>query len=62
MAKRDENHVVANSRRKPMKRVVALMLLSMFSVAMLAGCNTVAGAGKDVQKAGQSVEDAAKGN
>ena len=45
-----------------MKRVVALMLLSMFSVAMLAGCNTVAGAGKDVQKAGQSVEDAAKGH
>ena len=34
-----------------MKRVVALMLLSMFSVALLAGCNTVAGAGKDVQKA-----------
>jgi len=62
MAKRDQNHVVANPRRKPMKRVVALMLLSMFSVAMLAGCNTVAGAGKDVQKAGQSVEDAAKGN
>ena len=45
-----------------MKRVVALMLLSMFSVALLAGCNTVAGAGKDVQKAGESVEDAAKGN
>ena len=32
-----------------MKRVVALMLLSMFSVAMLAGCNTGAGAGRDVQ-------------
>ena len=44
-----------------MKRVVALMLLSMFSVALLAGCNTVAGAGKDVQKAGEKVEDAAKG-
>jgi len=39
-----------------MKRVVALMLLSMFSVALLAG------AGKDVQKAGEKVEDAAKGN
>ena len=43
-----------------MKRVVALMLLSMFSVAMLAGCNTVAGAGKDVQGAGQKVEKAAR--
>ena len=43
-----------------MKRVVALMLLSMFSVAMLAGCNTVAGAGKDVQGAGEKVENAAR--
>jgi len=47
-------------REKNMKRLVALMLLSMFSVAMLAGCNTVAGAGKDVQKAGEKVEDAAR--
>ncbi|MCF7750409.1 entericidin A/B family lipoprotein [Bacillus subtilis subsp. subtilis] len=45
-----------------MKRVIALMLLSMFSVAVLSGCNTVAGAGKDVQKAGEKVEDAAKTN
>ena len=44
-----------------MKRVVALMLLSMFSVALLAGWNTIAGAGKDVQKAGEKVEDTAKG-
>ncbi len=45
-----------------MKRAIALMLLSMFSVAMLAGCNTVAGAGKDVQGAGEKVEDAARRN
>ncbi len=43
-----------------MKRLVALMLLSVFSIAVLSGCNTVAGAGKDVQKAGEKVEDAAK--
>ncbi len=42
-----------------MKRVIILMVLSVFSVGMLAGCNTVAGAGKDVQKAGEKVEDAA---
>jgi predicted small secreted protein len=35
---------------KPMKRVVALMLLSMFSMALQWVCNTVAGAGKDVKK------------
>ncbi|WP_313495048.1 entericidin A/B family lipoprotein [Stenotrophomonas sp.] len=45
-----------------MKRLVALMMLSLFSVSVLAGCNTVAGAGKDVQKAGEKVEDAAKGH
>ncbi len=39
-----------------MKRFVALALLAMFSVSFLGACNTMAGAGKDVQKAGQSVE------
>ena len=43
-----------------MKRLVSLMLLSLFSIAVLAGCNTIAGAGKDVQKAGEKVESAAK--
>ncbi|MBD9535805.1 entericidin, EcnA/B family [Stenotrophomonas sp. ATCM1_4] len=43
-----------------MKRVLMLALLGMFSVGMLSGCNTVAGAGKDMQKAGEKVEDKAK--
>ena len=43
-----------------MKRSIALMLLSMFTLSMLSACNTMAGAGKDVQKAGEKVEDAAK--
>lgn len=42
-----------------MKRVIVLMLLAMFSTATLTACNTMAGAGKDVQKAGEKVEDAA---
>lgn len=40
-----------------MKRFVALMLLSLSSVAVLSGCNTVKGFGKDVQKVGEKVED-----
>jgi entericidin A len=44
----------------PMKRLMALLLLALFSVGTLTACNTVAGAGKDVQKAGEKVEDAAK--
>ncbi len=40
-----------------MKRFVALMLLSLFSVAVLSGCTTVKGFGKDVQKVGEKVEE-----
>ena len=43
-----------------MKRLLALMVLSMFSISMLSGCNTMAGAGKDVQKVGEKVEDKAQ--
>ena len=41
-----------------MKRCVMLGLLAMAASVMLAGCNTVAGVGKDVQKVGEKVEDA----
>lgn len=41
-----------------MKRLTALMLLSLFSIGLLSGCNTVKGFGKDVQKVGEKVEDA----
>ena len=43
-----------------MKRLMALLLLAMFSMSFLSACNTVAGAGKDVQSAGENVEDKAK--
>lgn len=43
-----------------MKRLFALMLIAMFSVGTLAACNTVKGAGKDVQKVGEKVEGAAE--
>lgn len=44
----------------PMKRLTALLLLSCFSLGTLTACNTVAGAGKDVQKAGEKVEQKAE--
>lgn len=43
-----------------MKRVMMLMALTLFSVGMLSGCNTMAGAGKDIQGAGEKVEDSAR--
>jgi predicted small secreted protein len=39
-----------------MKRLAALFAL----LALLVGCNTIEGIGKDVKKAGGVVEDAAK--
>jgi len=41
-----------------MKKLTTLVLVSLGLV--LAGCNTMAGIGKDVQKAGSAVENAAK--
>ncbi len=43
-----------------MKRVILLMVLALFSTAVMSGCNTVAGAGKDIQKAGDKIEDKAE--
>lgn len=43
-----------------MKRAMILLMLGMFSIAMLSGCNTVAGAGKDIKGAGDKIEDSAK--
>ena len=41
-----------------MKTITTLLALS-FAV-VLAGCNTMRGAGQDIQKAGSVIEDAAK--
>ena len=40
------------------RSVVALALLAIF----LVGCNTMSGAGKDIQRGGEKVEDAAERN
>ena len=42
-----------------MKRLMALMLLAMFSVGTLSACNTMKGVGKDVEKVGDKVQDKA---
>ena len=40
-----------------MRKHLALALLML---GLLAGCNTIQGIGKDVSKAGQTIEDAAR--
>ena len=45
-----------------MKRLIFLLLLVAFSSSFITACNTMAGAGKDVQKAGEKGEkEACKG-
>jgi predicted small secreted protein len=41
-----------------MKTIFALLVSSLFIV--LTGCNTVAGAGKDLERGGEKVQDTAK--
>ncbi len=43
-----------------MTRNLRLLLLAIAAAAVLGGCNTIEGAGKDIQKAGEKIEDAAK--
>ncbi len=43
-----------------MKRMKTLISLALLASVFLAGCNTIKGAGKDVQKVGEAVEDVAK--
>lgn len=42
-----------------MKKVVFVTFAALLALGSLAGCNTVGGFGKDVQKAGEKVENAA---
>lgn len=41
-----------------MKTLFALLMSSAFVI--LAGCNTVAGAGKDIERGGEKIQDTAK--
>jgi predicted small secreted protein len=43
-----------------MKRITLSLLLAVFALALLSGCNTLQGVGKDVKKAGEKIEDAAR--
>ena len=40
-----------------MKRFILTLLLACFASSFVVGCNTVEGAGKDVQKAGEEVQE-----
>ena len=43
-----------------MTRNISLLLLAIAAAMVLGGCNTIEGAGTDIQKAGEKIEGAAK--
>lgn len=47
------------NKESQMKKISMLFLL-LLSTMVLAGCNTVQGVGKDVQRGGAALEEAAK--
>ena len=43
-----------------MKKTVSLVLAAFVAAMTLSACNTIEGAGKDISKAGDKIEDTAK--
>ena len=43
-----------------MRKIAALLAVAFACTIPLAGCNTMKGAGQDIEKGGQKLEDAAK--
>lgn len=43
-----------------MKRIISVALLALCSAGALTACNTMAGAGRDMQGAGEAVHDTAR--
>lgn len=43
-----------------MKKAIALSFALLMTAGALAGCNTIEGAGEDVEQGGEAVQDAAE--
>lgn len=42
-----------------MKRILSLTLVTLFTVSLLSGCNTMRGAGQDIEAGGEAVQRSA---
>ncbi|MGM0834313.1 MAG: entericidin A/B family lipoprotein [Pseudomonadota bacterium] len=42
-----------------MKKLMGISFILLLTAGALAGCNTISGAGQDVEEGGQAVQDAA---
>lgn len=43
----------------PQSKIASLLALAVFSITLLAGCNTIQGAGEDMEQAGEEVQEEA---
>lgn len=41
------------------QRTLAVVLLSLFTLSLLAGCNTMRGAGEDIEQGGEAIQRSA---
>lgn len=41
------------------QRTLAVVLLSLFTLSLLAGCNTMRGAGEDIERSGEAIQRSA---
>ncbi len=42
-----------------MKRSLAIIMLTLFALSLLSGCNTVRGAGEDIERGGEAIQRSA---
>jgi len=45
-----------------MKRIAMLSILALLTIPVLSACNTVEGAGKDIQNGGKDIQNSAERN
>lgn len=39
-----------------MKRILLMLLVSLFALSLLSGCNTMRGAGEDIERGGEAIQ------
>ncbi|AMD02220.1 MULTISPECIES: entericidin A/B family lipoprotein [Halomonas] len=39
-----------------MKRILPMLLVSLFALSLLSGCNTMRGAGEDIERGGEAIQ------
>ena len=47
----------SRNKESPMKRTLSLMMVTLFTLSLLAGCNTVRGVGQDIEQGGEAIQE-----